>query len=346
MKNVFLLLSLFLFANQFVFAQSNQTEKLRQKFKEVEFEKLYVHSSSRVPATYPATSLYAFKGTKLDNTQAKFFKESLNSDEYESFYATYRFKISDNIEGWLLRACYEDGLEHHIFQFVYDKSSKKIIENKELAHHFGYEGGFGIRNSLILDINKDGKPDLLTYTWFESSSYDSELDGLDYQEEDSLILSVWNQGKMISQTVIDTVLQKELMRFFPTEGENSVDAHLENKLVGLLENDMKVEVSKFYNYKWGIVIGSDKTLEAAHFEGEKAKKLLQSNKKNNFRWNNLAFYSKTNRYYTVFSTFKTKEDAEKALPEIKKLIRKDAYIINEKKWCPKFKYNKNLCECD
>jgi hypothetical protein len=198
----------------------------------------------------------------------------------------------------------------------------------------------------ILDINKDGKPDLLTYTWFESSSYDSELDGLDYQEEDSLILSVWNQGKMISQTVIDTVLQKELMRFFPTEGENSVDAHLENKLVGLLENDMKVEVSKFYNYKWGIVIGSDKTLEAAHFEGEKAKKLLQSNKKNNFRWNNLAFYSKTNRYYTVFSTFKTKEDAEKALPEIKKLIRKDAYIINEKKWCPKFKYNKNLCECD
>ena len=346
MKNLFVLCLISLLVNQFSIAQSNQAESLRKQFKEVEFDKLHVYSESRVPATYAITSLYDFKGIKLENTQATFFEESLNSDEFESFYATYRYKISDNLEGWLLRACYEDGLEHHIFQFVYDKSNKKIIENRQLAHNFGYEGGIGVRKSLILDMNRDGKPDLLTYTWLETSEYDSDLGGLEYQEEDSLILSVWKQGKLVSQTIADTTLRKELMNLFPNEGESSIRPLFEDKLVGLLENEMEVEVSEFYNYKWGIIIGSDENLESAQFEGTRARKLLQSNEKFDFRLKKPVLYSKNNQYYNLLSGFKNQEDAEKALPEIKKLIREDAYIVNEKKWCFKFSYDEGVRVCE
>ncbi len=344
MNNLFVLCLISLLANQFSFAQSNQAESLRKQFKEVEFDKLYVHSASRVPATYPATSLYAFKGVKLENTQADFFAGILNEYDFGDFYATYRFNISENLEAWLVRACYLDGVEHHIFQFVYDKHSKKIIENRQLAHDFGYEGGAGMRKSLILDMNRDGKPDLLTYTWQES--YIPDEPEPYYVEIDSLILSVWKGGKLVSQTISDTTSQKELMSLFPSSGLNSIRPQFEDKLVGLLENEMEVEVSEFYNYKWGIVIGSDETVEAAQFESDKAKKILQSNEKYSFRMRNPIIFSKNNRYYTIISSFKNKEEAEKALPEIKKLVRKDAYIINEKKWCPNHKYGAELRTCD
>ncbi|HAY22692.1 MAG TPA: hypothetical protein DCY27_11110 [Desulfobacterales bacterium] len=87
----------------------------------------------------------------------------------------------------------------------------------------------------------------------------------------------------------------------------------------------------------GIVIGADKTLDEARHEVKRAK--IQG-------FGDVAIYRRQGMYRTVLR-FPSREEAEKALPKIREIVRDSSYLVILDKWCPNAKETENglVFEC-
>ncbi|MGI0488548.1 hypothetical protein ACN4EK_24320 [Pantanalinema rosaneae CENA516] len=80
------------------------------------------------------------------------------------------------------------------------------------------------------------------------------------------------------------------------------------------------------SFQYGIVISGDRELPQAQFEVNRAKKNKPPYP------NTYLFYR--SRWYRGLVLFKTKKEADSALPTISKQIRKGSYIVKLNEWCP------------
>jgi hypothetical protein len=80
---------------------------------------------------------------------------------------------------------------------------------------------------------------------------------------------------------------------------------------------------------WGVVTSSDKNLQEAQFEVNRAQKL---------GYQNTRLYSRENWFRTVI-VFASVAEAQAALPALRAKIRDTVYLVDMSKWCPTPKQN-------
>lgn len=100
----------------------------------------------------------------------------------------------------------------------------------------------------------------------------------------------------------------------------------------------KPTLSLEINTKWAIVIGSDRTLNAAEHEVRIAQK-TNIWEKTLKKGQKIVIFDRRGWYRTVIVNFKTNEDAKQQLTAIKKQIRESSYPVNLDSWCPNYKFS-------
>ncbi|MGB1216407.1 MAG: hypothetical protein ACPG5P_00940 [Saprospiraceae bacterium] len=324
-------LSLIVCSNSFA---QDTTKQFHSLFEEIEPDGLHIYSFARVPAIFPSTSTYVYKGLRVDTSFHTIIEDVLYPNhpsgmEYTEFFATYRFYISNKLEALLIREFKAGGREHHIHYLVYDNMNEKLVDSQTLSYAYGYEGGEGLRESWILDLNKDGQRDIVTRS---SSTYT----GNEYSHtHDSLLLSIWSDGELLKIGIADTLLKKQFEEDFPYYKKTFLGIHTEENLVDYLEKETKIKVQENnYPYRyWSIIAGSDKDLESAKHELRRAEEIFREDSKYGLNWVQFEILKKNDRYYTIIKEFTTEVEARIALLEIQKKFNKTAYILNLDEWC-------------
>ncbi len=87
--------------------------------------------------------------------------------------------------------------------------------------------------------------------------------------------------------------------------------------------------------KWGIVVGSDKSIDAAEYEVKRAKNQKFSPK----------IFKKGQRYLTIIGPFANRIKVDKITPKIKKNLNETSYIINYHTWCKSQVKRDQYVEC-
>ncbi len=335
-----LLLLLTISINQ-TFSQENM-DSFRLLFTEVEFDVIHVYSFGRKPANLPKMGTYPFKGQEINNEFSPIVKSGMvlsNPDiemEYSRFFATHRFYISGNLEGFLIREVQGDGVEHHIHYFIYDDHQKQFIKTINLSYAYAYEGGFGAKESWILDVDKDGRKDIITRGWRQ---YFHGSDGIEEFFPETSI-SLWRNGKLTTMEIADTLLQKQLETDFPYYEKKSLAYDTEQNLNKFLNEKTGQGIQNYSGENWCIVAGSDTGLESAKFEVKRAEEIIGFHNKYGLDVRHFEIYVKDGNYRTLITGFKTRTEAEIALKEIKEKFNKTAFVINVKDWCPNPEYKK------
>lgn len=88
--------------------------------------------------------------------------------------------------------------------------------------------------------------------------------------------------------------------------------------------------------EWLIIAGTDTSIEAAKDELNKAKKISVDAK----------IYKKGNLFMTVIPNFSSKNDAFNRLPDMKKGVNSDAYIVSSSGWCRSVQDNGDYLTCN
>ena len=301
-------------------------------FSEVDFETLTVYTHGRVPAKYPKTSLYPFKGQKVNPSLHYLLGSEKNTDSFSELFATYRFYINPTLEALLIREYTVP--EHRMYCLVYDNQHKKVLKEIELAYNYGYEGSFGGKQSSFLDINKDGFVDILTRFWEQHVYSSINSDSIYFEEVDSLYFQIWSKGKFEKVLIKDEKIVHNLKNSFQFYHPSQLPYQDEKLLVdvGIIEK------KESQHNHWAIIAGSDSDLEKAKYEVERMVRF----KSDYYRLRSCypEIHKKTERYYTIITCFENKNDAEIALKKVKMYFNKTAYLVGYKKWCSQKEYQK------
>ncbi len=321
------------------FAQHTITKPFYALFQEIEFEVLHVYSFPRIPGIFPATGYYQYKGTKIDSTFYDLMDNGvvkpINREwEYTHFFATFRFHLTSNLEVLLVREFHEGTREQCIHYLIYDRVKEQLIGSKLITNAYEDEGFFEAMESWILDLNEDGQKDILTRSCREEFLAPDAY--MEYQ--DRVSISIWSNKKLLEREITDTILKKQLEADFPYYKRNELSYATKQNLSNFLKKKKSITSEETTSIAWCIIAGSDKDLQAAEYELERAKKILGNKYKYGLDDKLVEIHKKNNRYYTVVKIFKTKVEAEIALVEIKNKINKTAYIVNLNSWCKELKY--------
>lgn len=330
------------------FAQMYSIKSFQQLFQEIEFGMLHVYTFAREPSTFPSTSIYPYKGQKLSELPLKFLSTALKKEDfeyYDEFFATHRYYVGQNLEAFLVRCTFSEGIEHHIFYVVYNYEQQKFTEAKLIANAYGYESGWGETVGWITDFNKDGKKDILVQT---SEEYYNPVGGGNLEDPTPIlkqtyttIIWLWKDSQLQEVKVTDTLLQQNLRRDFPFYSKHYSSYATEQKLQKLLINNHH---KKSKDEKWVIILGSDKTFESAKAEKKRFEQLFGYNYKYEISTAYVETVEKNERFYTVFiNSYITKNDTEIILRELKEKFNKTAYLVDFKSWCPNHKYTIPYC---
>ncbi len=123
-----------------------------------------------------------------------------------------------------------------------------------------------------------------------------------------------------------------------TESEVQEIAKLQeiNKVYEQSFVDTSNSESKSTSEEWLIVAGGDTTIEAAQDELSKAKKINPAAK----------IYKKGNMFRTVIPNFFNKNDANNILPDVKKGVNSESYIVSLSSWCKSVQDNGDYITCN
>jgi hypothetical protein len=88
--------------------------------------------------------------------------------------------------------------------------------------------------------------------------------------------------------------------------------------------------------EWLIIAGGDSTIEAARNELNKARKVSPDAR----------IYKKGNMFRTVIPNFANRDEANRRLPEVKRVVNSDAYINVLKNWCTSVEENGDFLICN
>jgi len=86
---------------------------------------------------------------------------------------------------------------------------------------------------------------------------------------------------------------------------------------------------------WVIVAGSDRTVAAAKYEVEKAKRLGYTT----------TIYQRDDWYKTTVGSFPSRTDADRANIAVRQTIRPDTYVVNVETWCRSQQPKAEWIEC-
>jgi hypothetical protein len=165
------------------------------------------------------------------------------------------------------------------------------------------------------------------------------------QEKNKLIIKYIPKliygGEKVKKELLDV-----LSVLYPNDAENimrNIDNTLKQKKVGLEEKEAgavtnkKVTVKKDTNDtpKWGIAVGSDKSIEAAEYEVLRAKDQNYSP----------MIYKKGRRYVTIIGPFSNWWKADRVTKRVQKKLNETSYIINYHKWCGQQVSKDHYVEC-
>lgn len=89
------------------------------------------------------------------------------------------------------------------------------------------------------------------------------------------------------------------------------------------------------NERWVIVAGSNQDQAAARSDKGRAEDIGFS----------AQLCLKNNRWFAAIGDFKTSTEAERGLVSVKNLMRKDAFVVDWKRWCVAERANKGYVEC-
>ncbi len=87
--------------------------------------------------------------------------------------------------------------------------------------------------------------------------------------------------------------------------------------------------------KWAIVVGSDKSIDAAKYEVWRARNKKYSPK----------IFKKGHRFVTIIGPFNNLTKVEKMTPEVRKSLNKTSYVINYHAWCKQRVERDQYIEC-
>ena len=146
-----------------------------------------------------------FLGTQIDKRYYHFFKfdtiltYNLIDDRgpKESIHACYKFKLSDNTTGLLLRtpSLYEVTA---VDLYIWDNTIAKIIGREYLSDGYGDEGFEFVQDAWITDIDKDGNIDIIK----RRKDHDIDLDDESkVSSSDSIFAFLWRENKFVKSSI-------------------------------------------------------------------------------------------------------------------------------------------------
>lgn len=335
LKYIFIL---FLFPS-LCLAQNNM-EEFHELFREVEADVIHYYAQYNHSNEFEATSIYPFIGTKIDSSFFYLLEGKLEPTDskikYSEFHAVHRFYIQSDLEGFIIREYHDGARYYQLHYLIFDHEKNDFSHHQILAFNYGDEGNFGNTESWILDINKDGIKDIITHEW--SIAYiGSDAEAF---EQDTFLLFIWKDENLKEIGIQDKELHQQLIEDFPFYDKPSISYHTEKELSPYLEEKINLSIPEQQKENWAIIAGSDKNLEAAKFEINRAAEIIAYDYKYQLDARLFNIYKKNERYYTVITRFKTRNEAEIALLEIKKKFNSTAYVIDMDEWCKKRKYMK------
>jgi hypothetical protein len=107
-----------------------------------------------------------FKGRQMDPKFYNFiydydslFENEIKEDYH--FFTCFKIRLSSNETGLLIRMPSQYS-ESAIDLFIWDNQKRKIVNSSQLSDGFGDEGWHFVREGWLVDVNKDGLPDIIT----------------------------------------------------------------------------------------------------------------------------------------------------------------------------------------
>lgn len=318
------------------FGQNAKFQDFKKFFQPVEFEYLHVYSFARIPGKFASTSLYPFKGEKVDSTYFTLFENVIEPIDmkasYSDFYAAYRFYLTGKQEVFLLREFHEGGSEHHIHFLVYDHAKQNFVKSRKLSYAYGYEGAWGQQESWLLDLNQDGILDLVTRKYSES------FIGADAEKivEDSVLIGTWKNDDFVFVNVQDSVLKKSLEQKFPFYSNPKYQL-ISKDLEVFLEKKLKIRKEKFG--KWNVIIAKDTSHAQAEIDIEIANSMFGDDPIYGINRYKFSIYHKNGFFHVLVGDFNTKNQAEIAMSILLKSVTDKAFVVDLEKWCEKRGYS-------
>ena len=324
-----------------ILAQNNM-EKFQNLFKEIEMDAIHYHAQYCHSKEFEETSIYPFIGTKIDSSFFYLFENILVPIDiklkYSEFHAVHRFYIMAHLEAFIVREYNDNGSSYQLHYLIFNHKKNVFSHHQILAFNYGYEGGSGNTESWIIDLNKDGIKDIITRQWTEQ--YLAEED--DYLEQDTFVLFIWTDDHLKEIGIQDKELSEQLVKDFPFHYKPLISYNTEKELSKYLAKKSNIHIPEYYTGNWAIMAGSDKNLEAAKFEIHRATEIIAYDYKYHLDTRHFNIYQKKERYYTIITDFKTKNEAEIALLEIQKKFNATAYVIDMNQWCKENEYAKGM----
>lgn len=305
-----------------------------QQFQEVEFEHLHVYSFDRRPAEFLETSLYPFKGQRLDSSFYPMLEKLLEPySPYtidDAFFATYRFHLNGQLEALLLREFKEGGEEHHIHLLLYDNQKAQITQHQTLAYSFGYEGAMGGMESCWVDLNKDGQKDLLTRKREDYYSPDGN-----HSSQDSMFLYFWAENAKPQQiTIQDATIQASLAADFPYH--QSLRLSAQSRI--FLRDSLKLLPAPAATSSWYLLLDQHPNLAAATEALKQYQQQFIQPKKYSLDYSQFEVHQKQGAYHLVISGLYTENNARILQHRLQELSNLNIQAVLKEDFCPNSKY--------
>jgi hypothetical protein len=166
-------------------------------------------------ATYNSKSSYPFKGKKIVSSIAPFLEKLLDLDANKDFFALYRYSITSQVEGLIIRMYDKETLSNSIYTLIYDSKTNTVEQVIQLAYDYQAEGGSGAVQSWLLDFNEDGLPDVLTRSYYDRYDLKKYSDDLEHIHKEESYLVIFDNLRFNSTLVQNRNLQQNLEKEFP-----------------------------------------------------------------------------------------------------------------------------------
>lgn len=150
----------------------DNSEAFLKLFSEIKYQDLHIYT----PPYDTSNRVDKYGGKKIDRSFYKFlaFNNFINPSEIDTFYhyfACYKFKLSDNKTGLIIRRPSQYS-ETAIDLYTWDNADKKVTNIINLADAFGDEGWHFVQDAWIEDVNKDNNFDVV----IRKKEFDQDLD--------------------------------------------------------------------------------------------------------------------------------------------------------------------------
>ncbi|MBL4648352.1 MAG: hypothetical protein JKY03_01380 [Aureispira sp.] len=214
---LFLLSAIILFNYTFLNAQTKEEMLFfYNKFEPIEFDLLHIYTNGpQEKSTYNPKSSYPFKGKAIVSSRTPFLEKLLDIDAGKDFFALYRYSITTQVEGLIIRMYDKETLSNSIYTLVYHHKTNTLEEGIQLAHDYQAEGGSGAIQSWLLDLNEDGLPDVLTRSYYDRYDLKQDSDDLEHIHKEESYLVIFDNLIFNNTLIHNRDLQKNLEKEFP-----------------------------------------------------------------------------------------------------------------------------------